>query len=267
MKTLLKTVRIAWMAVALALAAGCTTIEYRNVQSDFEKAVRADLEGGQLPYVDWYRSVATELTPDYIAKLDASLQPNAWLLRALSQWRSEDFAGAKSSASAGIEALKTLAANDARWERSRDKILLTMVPGLIKDSELQVRLRQAGPSDLAQHFQDIYQPEIVAALTQFKEAHAFISESTPKSVTDYWSFQTWRLLQNWATYCVRLPTNDDRGAALTQADELVAAGFSGMLGGAHSLETGRAYLLKQLGPQHLYLQIVQSNGDGKLIGP
>lgn len=255
-----------WLALLLALVTGCSTIQYRGVQGDFERAVRAELEGADLPFVDWYRSVALELTPAYIRQLAPPLQPNAWLLRSLAQWRIQEFEEARESARQGLDAVETLERKDAKWAGSRDKILLTMAPGLVKDSELRLRFLKGGTNDLNQHFADVYQPELIAALNEFKSARDLFSDDTANSVVVYWNFQTWRILQNWTIYCTRLPMNS-REAALETAGLAIQTNFSGMLGGATNLPNGGKYLKEQLGAEHPYFRLVKGASATNPMGP
>ena len=256
---------LGWI-LTLAILCGCSTVQYRGIQGDFERAVRAELEGADLPFVDWYRSVALELTPGYIGKLAPQLQPNAWLLRSLAQWRIQDFDAADQSARAGLDTIAALERRDARWSGSRDKILLTMAPGLVKDAELRSRFLKGGTNDLKQHLGDVYQPELIAALNEFKNARSLVGEDTPDSVIVYWNFQTWRLLQNWATYCTRLPM-DDQPTALASAAQAIQSNFSDMLGGAKDLRSARDYLKAQLGANHPYFQLVERAAPNQLLGP
>src|SRR5262245_12873231 len=98
------------LAVALAIV-GCKTLEYRSVQSNFEDAVRADNEHFAMPFTDapsGYQGVAKKLTADYIAGLDPKLRPNAWTLRAVSQWRAGEFTQSVDSSLEGIAEINRL---------------------------------------------------------------------------------------------------------------------------------------------------------------
>src|SRR5262245_59235613 len=93
------------LLLVLVAAAGCTTLGYRTVQTQFQDTVRADNERFTIPFTDvtsGYQSVATQLTPEYINGLDPKLRPNAWTLRAVSQWRAEESSNAVASSVEGL---------------------------------------------------------------------------------------------------------------------------------------------------------------------
>jgi hypothetical protein len=174
----------------LACAIGCQTLQYREVQRDFEQAVRADIEGSESPFIDWYGSVLDQLTPDAIAALDPRLRPNAWMLRAVSAWRSGQFGLSRASARDGL--------NDANLRpHSRDEVILRMIDALVIDSELFERFRQAGSSVNPEDY-PAYESDFKTALMVLEEARNRIQEPTPVSVRHYWHYQRWRILQNWS---------------------------------------------------------------------
>ena len=99
------------LTVALVATAGCSTLQYRAVQSRFQDAVRADNERFNMPFTDVagvYHAVADDLTADYITRLDAKFRPNAWTLRAVSQWRAGELAQAVESAFGGLAEITRL---------------------------------------------------------------------------------------------------------------------------------------------------------------
>src|SRR5258705_766055 len=122
--------------LALAAAAGCSTLRYRNVQSQFEDTVRADNQRFTMPFTDvasGYQAVANELTPDYIARLDPKLRPNAWTLRAVSQWRAGESSQAVASSVEGLAGIDRLRPQSPQLEHNRDSIILTMVTALVEE--------------------------------------------------------------------------------------------------------------------------------------
>ncbi len=123
--------------VALALiGSGCytstlITLDYRDIQEDFNAAVRADnAESVQAPEssADSYEKVISDLTDnDFIEKrLDPKLRANAYTILAISQWRSGDLKGAKAT----VETAQGLEFD------GRDKVLIEMVLPLIYEQEL-----------------------------------------------------------------------------------------------------------------------------------
>jgi hypothetical protein len=214
------------LAMALATLTGCSTIKYREVQSRFEQAVRADNDAtaADQPFTETanhYAAIASELSPAYIAKLDAKLQPNAWTLRAVSEWRAGQFTNALQSANAGLNTIAELQKTEAKFEASRDAILLTMIPGLVEDSRLRQRLREAGPQDVAANY-SVYAGKFHNALRALADAKGKMTAATPASVRYYWSYQCWRVLLNWQFVLGKLPPGD-QGRANQDADEFIAA--------------------------------------------
>jgi len=230
-------VRLA-LAAAMTLLAGCSTLQYRDVQSRFEQAVQADNRRFADPFIEvstQYQSVAGELTPDFIASLDPRLQPNAWTLRAVSQWRSGEFTNALESVSQGQAAIAQLAAGDERWRHSRDAVILTMVPGLVEDSRVRQRLESGGRDDVRASYPQ-YESRFRTALRALAEARDLFGPATPQEVTQYWSYQTWRILNNWQIVLGELPVLAESTAdAVAAADQAV----KNTVGGSGQLDTAR----------------------------
>jgi hypothetical protein len=210
------------LVLALAAAAGCSTLQYRHVQSQFENTVRADNERFAMPFTDvasGYQAVAAELTPDYIARLDPKLRPNAWTLRSVSQWRAGQSVQAVASSLEGLAEITRLKQQTPQLENSRDSIILTMVPGLVEDSRLRERFRERGSADIAAHY-DEYAAKCQTALRALTEARAKAAAATSREVIDYWDFQCWRVLANWLYLISQLPL-DAQARANGEADAFV----------------------------------------------
>lgn len=254
-RTLLKT----GVALALILATvSCRTIQYREVQSDFERAVAAETARAESPFVDWYQGVATTLTDDFIARLDAKLRPNAWMLRGLSEWRLGDYAAADASAAQGTRELERQPAAAAHPAASRDAIVLTLLPGLVEDSRLRDRLLELGHAELPpESYQSHFLPQFKAVLNQFREAKEQFAAPTPVAVKHYWNFQVWRVLQNWNITLGRLavgePATRDAYAA---ADGVIADQFVTLTGGTNLVTAIQA--AKQAIPaDHSYRRLIE----------
>src|SRR5688572_11624075 len=162
------------LVLALAAAAGCSTLQYRSVQSQFENTVRADNERFAMPFTDVasaYQAVADDLSPDYIARLDPKLRPNAWTLRSVSQWRAGESAQAVASSVEGLAEISRLKQQAPQLENGRDSIILTMVPGLVEDTRLRERFRERGAADVATHY-DEYAAKFQTALRALAEARS-----------------------------------------------------------------------------------------------
>jgi hypothetical protein len=174
--------------LALALT-GCRVLEYREIQRDFDQAVRTDNAG--TPFSRMHEDVVERLTTNFISRLDPKLRPNAWMVRAVSAWR------------AGMGKLAEDSALNGRKEAtlvpgSRDDVVLAMIPGLVVDSELQ-RDWLAAKRVVTQNAYANYQKGFRAALTQFtEEAEARFNEKTPPDAIAYYHYQRWRIIQNWA---------------------------------------------------------------------
>lgn len=209
--------RAAWL-VALTFASACTTLDYRSVQGEFADAVAADnalsvspLEGNVADGL--YRSIHGELTDAYVAGLDARLQPNAWLLRAVSAWRLGDFSDARTSAAKGVGKL-----SDAQ-KGSRDHVMLAMLDGLIIDSDLLAKFRARDkdkeiPLDV---YQSTFSPDFDTALKALDNGFKQAGMATPPAVGWYYHYHRWRLLANWRTV-VNSIKDQDRATARADAE-------------------------------------------------
>jgi len=202
------------LLVALAFASACTTLDYRSVQGEFADAVAADnalsvspLGGNAADGL--YSSIHAELTDAYIAGLDARLQPNAWLLRAVSAWRLGDFKDAHTSAAKGVDTL-----SDAQ-KRSRDHVMLAMLDGLIIDSDLLVKFRALNKPVKLDVYQAIFSPDFDTALKALDNGIKQAGPATPPEVGWYYHYHRWRLLQNWRTVVNRI---NDQEKATAKSD-------------------------------------------------
>jgi hypothetical protein len=210
------------VAAVVVGAAGCRTLQYREIQHDFGQAVRADNAGSESPFTDWYQIVLDELTPKYIERLDARLRPNAWMLRAVAAWRTGRFDVAEQSATAGLRERTLLSG-------SRDDVILRMIRPLVIDSELRERFADQGGRTATNSYAS-FQADFETALTLMDEAREAMRESTPNGVRYYWNYQQWRILQNWAFVISRIEDSQltfkqqvYRNAAFVLGQDLEAA--------------------------------------------
>lgn len=216
------------LTIALVTLTGCTTIRYRDVQSQFEQAVRADNEQSGLPFTDIasrYDAVVAELTPAYIGKLDEKLQANAWTLRAVSEWRAGQFTNALQSADEGLNTIERLKQQEPKFDASRDSVILTMIPGLVEDSRLRQRLKELGPQDVKDNYK-VYAGKFRNALRALAEAKAKMTAATPAAVRYYWYYQSWRVLENWQ-FVLGVLLVEQQNQANREADEFVSATLGG----------------------------------------
>jgi hypothetical protein len=212
------------LLVALVFASACTTLDYRSVQGEFADAVAADnalsvspLGGNAADGL--YRSIHAELTDAYIAGLDARLQPNAWLLRAVSAWRFGDFKDARPSAAKGLDKL-----SDAQ-KGSRDHVMLVMLDGLIIDSDLLAKFRALDKHVTLDDYQSTFSRDFDTALKALDDGFKQAGPANPPEVGWYYHYHRWRLIQNWRTVYQSI-NNQDRATARTDAEGKVGQRLS-----------------------------------------
>lgn len=243
--------------VLVLLSASCRTIQYREVQSDFERAVEAETARAESPFVDWYQGVASTLTDDFIGKLDEKLRPNAWMLRGMSEWRSGNYSNAYASAARGTEEIERQKSAAPNLAHGRDGIVLIMLPGLVQDSQLRDRLQAVRTNLTATGYQTNFLPQFKAVFTQFSLAKGNFAAATPATVKSYWNFQVWRALQNWSFTLGQLPLGEDATKrAYAEADTIIAIQFSTPLGGTNV--TNAIHAAKQGIPaDHPYRRLIE----------
>ncbi len=183
-----------WFLALLALAlVQCTTLDYRNVQTDFEKAAMAEDGGADSVFVDRYQTVRATLTDGYIMRLDPKLQSNALMLRAVSEWRIGDWTAARQTATKGQSKKPA--------PGSRDQVVLAMIDGMAAGSEVLAMKGKRDGKITAKAYQADYQPVLENGWTSLVEAGDLFTGVTPTSVKDYWHFQRWKLLSIWHDTC------------------------------------------------------------------
>lgn len=236
-----------WLPVVglIVLAAACRTFDYRGIQRDFTAAVAADNTGSVNPLAaaateGGYALIVEELTEGRIEGLDPRLRANAWMLRAVSEWRTGLFDEARASANRGL--------NEAALRPgSRDQVILTMIPGLVVDSELRERFvvgeRPVDPVT----YDDTYHQGFTVALAAFDEALTAMGDATPQDIRYYFAYQKWRIVQNWRQVIEALPSStaadlDAQDEQLRRAAEVaggnlgdVARGLRDEIPAAHPL--------------------------------
>jgi hypothetical protein len=220
--------------------------------------VDADNARAESPFVDWYQGVTDTLTDDYISKLDEKLRPNAWMLRGFSEWRSGSYSNANSSAAKGWQEIERQKATTPNLASSRDGIVLTMLPGLVQDSQLRDRLKLTGTNELAvADYTNNFLPQFKAVLAQFREAKQNFATPTPPAVKVYWDFQTWRALQNWRITLGKLPAGEDATKkAYTNAHAFVTNSFPALAGSTNL--AGSIQVVKEAIPaDHAYRRLIE----------
>ncbi len=223
-RSLIQTVLRFTLVAALAFLAGCGTLAYRSVQDNFVDAVEADNAWSTSPFganaaEGIYRDVHSTLTSDYIAELDPRLHANAWLLRAVSAWRIGDFNDARSAANNGRTAAVAASQNG-----SRDHVMLTMLDGLVIDSDLRARYdNHQNPLDL-NAYQSTFEQDFQTALTSLDHGPGVAGNATPPETLWYYHYHRWRLIQNWRTV-VNTLNDSDRSTAKAAAQGVLGNTF------------------------------------------
>jgi hypothetical protein len=205
------------LALLLGLAvglAGCPTLHYPKIQSDFQEAVRIDNGTSVQPFTDsstdeLFEDIVRRLSDESIAKLDRRLRPNAWLLRSYSAWRAGDLKDARSSASKGLDA--------GPADGSRDSVVLTLMPALVIDSEIRERWRADGKVVEPAAYQS-YERDFATALQKLDAAERQKTAATPLSALYYLQYQRWRILQNWRQVIGTIPERTERNDARSSAE-------------------------------------------------
>ena len=208
------------LVAALTFASACTTLDYRSVQGQFVDAVAADNAWSVSPLggnaaQGLYRGIHAELTDEYIAGLDARLQPNAWLLRAVSAWRLGDFSDARTSAAKGLGKL-----SDAQ-KGSRDHVMLAMLDGLVIDSDLLVKYRSLSGKVTLDVYQSSFSPDFETGLKALDDGFKQTGPATPPEIGWYYHYHRWRLIQNWRTVVNSIEIDQDRATAKADAEAKV----------------------------------------------
>lgn len=235
------------LLIASAILAGCiltpvaTTFTYRDIQGEFNQAVQADNQVAVQPFTgsvstSLYEGVNEKLTDEYVASLDARLQPNAWLLRSVAEWRTGDFAEAENSAQKGLD-------HPNLSESSRDQVALLMIPALVSESFVGKQLRQAPEEISPDDYDETFAGDLNRASKALGMARNAMAEATPVDVQYYFEFQVWRLLQNWNIIIGKISgeaeqRNEIREAALQQlrTDGLIGEEDQSMAKAAGSVE-------------------------------
>lgn len=188
------------LALAVALVSSCATMSYRDIQRDFNEAVRAD--NVRIESVDalgamasnsqmLYEQVILNLTDDFIHSLPTELKPNAYAIRSVAQWRTGKLPEARLSAEEGLKL------NNVH-ESPRDAMVLRMIPALIIDQELNHKFQQSGRTISEQQYVDgEYQTGFLKALDKLDIAMELAEPGTPPSILHYLHFHRYRMLQNW----------------------------------------------------------------------
>jgi hypothetical protein len=168
------------------------TLDFQRVRTEFEQALHTDrLYTGRISAApSGYQGVMNSLPVTGITKLEPKLRPTAWMMRAVSEWRTGSFTKAKVSAVSG------LAANPA--PHSREQVMLTMIPALVTDAEVLIAWKGAGMAYTAGQYAAV-ESSYRQALRTLDAAQALMDSSTPEAARNFQAYHEWRVLFNWET--------------------------------------------------------------------
>ncbi len=183
--------------IACLLLTACSelspTLDLSRVQTEFERAFRSDhLYTGRISAAPaGYHQVMRSLSTANINKLDARQRPGAWMMRAVSEWRTGSLVSASASSASGLAASPP--------PHSREQVLLTMIPALVTDSQIITAWKAAGMAYTAEQYAPV-ESAYLGAMKSLDAAKAAMDSSTPASVRSYHAYHQWRLLFNWETF-------------------------------------------------------------------
>ncbi len=242
MKPTLQTLSL-WICATLALGlASCATHIYSQLQDDFAEQVERDNLRSASPFFDddltapdaEFERIAKRLSESTIADLPAELQPNAWMLRAISFWRSGQGTEANAAAQKGLALVP--------MKGTREDVILRMITGLVIDQEMSAKW-----TDVELRSMEIEPYEAIAedygtAMEELDQAKASVtSHITPASVSDYLTYHRWRVLQNWRLATMRVKT-DSLGQAYSISSKLLGKSLSEAIRSEeNALSSGSSY--------------------------
>ncbi|OYW74388.1 MAG: hypothetical protein B7Z37_17980 [Verrucomicrobia bacterium 12-59-8] len=206
---------------ACLLLAACSeispTADFRRVQAEFEQTFHSDrLYSGRVSDApSGYQTVIRSLSTAGIAKLETGQRATAWMMRAVSEWRTGQFSSANACAASGLAADPPA--------HSREKVLLTLIPALVIDAEVVSAWKAASMAYTVEQYGAV-ESSYLNALRSLDSAQAVIDSSTPESVRNYFAYQKWRMLFNWETILISL--SGDK-AAVDQAISRIPPHFNG----------------------------------------
>lgn len=198
------------LTVVSVLLTACQTLDYRQIQNQFNQSVQADNTG--IPFTSQHAEVLQTLTPQYIGRLEPKLRPNAWMLRSVSAWRVGSNELATTSARRGLK-------EPALVPGSRDQVVLEMIPALVIDSDLHRRWVEAGRALTGSDYAATYETTgFVQAWRQMSgSASQALNPATPEEVVAYFHYQRWRLILNWAAVIGSIKPGENSVSAQARA--------------------------------------------------
>lgn len=182
----MKFLKLSVPAVLFFFLCSCGTLKYRDIQQDFNNAVQNDNITSEVPGSDpqaSYQSIILNLTEDFIGSLDVRLQGNAYVLKAIAQWRTGQFE----------DALKSVDKASSKQLGARDKVMVQLLPIMIAESSLMKDYSQKEgiPYDKYENYLNKY--------AGFYRMLNSIDTGTASadSIKFYVAYQGWRIMTNW----------------------------------------------------------------------
>lgn len=202
-----------FLVVLAAGAIGCpATFRYRNIQTEFMEAARLDNLATVDPLSEStaeasYTSIAAELTPQHIERLDRKLHGNAWVIRSYSQWRSKQYVEALDSARRG---------RDVKELGPRDRVLLALLPALVVDAEARDKWTAQGRRLTGADYPP-FEKAFRQAYGELRQAATLLDASTAPSTTYYVAYQRWRIVNDWRIVIASIDDQDPLAPAMLKA--------------------------------------------------
>jgi hypothetical protein len=107
-------------------------------------------------------------------------------------------------------------------EGSRDHIMLSMMDGLIIDSDLHAKYRELGDGSLdLETYNREFGPEFATGLAQLDAGYQLAGEATPAEVQWYYRYHRWRMLNNWSSVITKVEPREERISARSGAQSRV----------------------------------------------
>lgn len=202
-----------WIVLAL-LAGGCQTLQFRDIQDDYNAAVEA--EAGErtviseassssqgIPvntYDDRYREIIRQLDRNFIKGLDKKLQPTAYVMLTASHISLKQYKEARNSAKTGREHVEAA-------QSPRDRVYLQAADGIIL---LGTALQRYGERDPGKPFtlmeyNETGGDQFLSYPDAFEKAYNNFSgvlndpgnSNAPESIKVFIIFQKLRVLTHW----------------------------------------------------------------------
>lgn len=168
------------------------TLDYNDLQTGFERTFRSDhLYTGRISAAPpGYHQVLRSLSTAAINQLDEKQRPGAWMMRAISEWRTGSLDKATASSASGLAA--------GPRPHSREQVLLLMIPALVTDSQVLTAWKAAGMACTSAQYLSL-ESACLGAVKSLDAAEAVMDDSTPLSVRHFHAYHQWRIFFNWET--------------------------------------------------------------------